>query len=160
MFPVITNNMIDGAKVAVRLVMRVLIADDDVAFTEFLTLMIQDAGHQVVGVVTTGGPDVVAAYEMCSPDAVLIDFILPHSNGILAARRILGKQASARVVIMSGMPDTDKLLQVAKDAGALTFLKKPFSQTELCDLLAALRFTPQLLGVEPKLTPSSRPRVA
>jgi DNA-binding response OmpR family regulator len=135
--------------------MRILIADDDIPFTEFLTLMIQEAGHQVVGVVTTGGPDVITAYEMCAPDAVLIDFILPHSNGIIAARRILDKQANARVVIISGLPDTDKLRKIAKDTGALALLKKPFSQTELGDLLAALRFTPQLLRAEPNGYPSA-----
>jgi DNA-binding response OmpR family regulator len=125
--------------------MRVLIADDDIPFVEFLTLMIQDAGHQVAGVVTTGGPDVMDAYEKCWPDAVLIDFVMPYYNGVIAARRILDKHPQACVVIISGLPDTDKLRKVAKEAGALAVLKKPFAQTELNDLLAALRFTPRLL---------------
>jgi|GEM_PF-1636016 len=129
--------------------MRILIADDDIAFIEFLTFMIQDAGHQVAGVVTTGGQDVMAAYDKCAPDAVLIDFIMPFYNGINAARQILNKQPNARVVIISGLPDVDKLRKVAKDAGALAVLKKPFSEAELSDLLAALRFTPQLLRAEP-----------
>jgi DNA-binding response OmpR family regulator len=132
--------------------MRILIADDDTPFVEFLTMMIQDAGHQVVGIVTTGGSDVLAAYDKCAPDAVLIDFIMPYYNGVIAARRILDKHPKACVVIISGLPDTDKLRKVAKDAGALAVLKKPFSQDELSDVLAASRFTPQLLRSEPKVT--------
>jgi DNA-binding NtrC family response regulator len=132
--------------------MRILIADDDIAFVEFLTLMIQDAGHQVADIVTTGGSEVLAAYEKCAPDAVLIDFIMPNYNGVIAARRILDKHPKARVVIISGLPDITKLQKVARDAGALTVLKKPFSQTALNDALAALQFTPQLLRSAPAVT--------
>lgn len=120
--------------------MRILIADDDRKFVELLSLMISSVGHEVADVVTTGGLDVMRAYSRCAPDVVLMDFIMPHYNGVTATRQILSKAPNARVVIISGMPDTDRLQLAASDAGALGVLKKPFSETELADLLAVLPF--------------------
>lgn len=120
--------------------MRILIADDDKKFVELLTLMIHDIGHEVADTVTSGGLEVIRAYSQCAPDAVLMDFIMPHYNGVTATRQILSKEPGARVVIMSGLPDTNKLQLAAADAGALCVLKKPFSQTELGDLLAVLPY--------------------
>ena len=134
--------------------MRILVVDDDIAFVEFLTLMIKDTGHQVIDVVTTGGPDVLAAYDKHLPDAALIDFVMPSENGINAARQILDKYPDASVVIVSGLPDIEMLRKVAKEAGALDAFKKPFSQTEFRDILSVLRFAPQHFRAEPNITPS------
>lgn len=120
--------------------MRILIADDDQNFVELLMLMLRSIGHEVADIVTSGGADVMGAYDKCAPDVVLMDFMMPHYNGVTAARQILSKQPSARVVIMSGLPDPKKLKIAAAAAGALCVLKKPFSQTELEDLLAVLPF--------------------
>ena len=128
--------------------MRILIADDDKKFVELLSLMIHSVGHEVADVVTSGGLDVMRAFDRCAPDVVLMDFIMPHYNGVTATRQILSKEPNARVVIITGLPDTNKLQVVAADAGALGVLKKPFSETELADLLAILPFaTPPRRGV-------------
>jgi CheY-like chemotaxis protein len=118
--------------------MRILIADDDQNFVELLMLMLSNIGHEVVGTVTSGAADVMGAYEACAPDLVLMDFMMPHYNGVTAARHILIRQPGARVMIMSGFPDTKKLQMVAASAGTLGVLKKPFSETELEDCLAVL----------------------
>jgi CheY-like chemotaxis protein len=120
--------------------MRILIADDDNGFVEWLTLAHQSAGHEVVGTVNSGGLDVMRAHSRCLPDVVLMDFIMPHYNGVAATRQILSMEPAARVVVMSGLPDTNKLKLAAANAGALAVLQKPFTQTELVDLLAVLPF--------------------
>ena len=120
--------------------MRILIADDEKRFTELLALMISSAGHEVADIVTSGGLGVMRAYSQCAPDVVLMDFMMPNYNGITATRQILSKDPGACVVMMSGLPDTHKLQWAAADAGAMGVLQKPFSQSELEDLLAILPF--------------------
>ena len=120
--------------------MRILIADDEKKFTELLRMMVRSAGHEVADVVTSGGLGAMRAYSECAPDVVLMDFIMPIYNGVTATRQILSKDPGACVVIISGLADTRELQWAASDAGAMGVLQKPFSQTELEDLLAVLPY--------------------
>jgi CheY-like chemotaxis protein len=118
--------------------MRILSADDKKEFAELLALMIVHAGHEVADVVTSGGLGAMRAYSECTPDVVLLDFMMPQFNGVTAARQILSKDPGACVVLISGLSDTRDLQWAAADAGAMGVLQKPFSQSELEDLLAVL----------------------
>ena len=120
--------------------MRILIADDRKDFAELLALMVLHAGHEVAGVVTSGGLGAMRAYSECAPDLVLMDFMMPKYNGVTAARQILSKDPGARVVLISGLSDTSELQWAAADAGAMGVLRKPFSQSQLEELLAILPF--------------------
>ncbi len=120
--------------------MRILIADDEKKFTELLSIMICNAGHEVAGVVTSGGLAAMKAYTECAPDVVLLDFMMPNFNGVTAARQILSKDPAARVVLITGLPDAHDLHVAASNAGAMGVLQKPFTQSELEDLLAVLPF--------------------
>ncbi len=120
--------------------MRILIADDEKKFTELLALMIRKAGHEVADVVNSGGLGAIRAYNECAPDVVLMDYMMPNYNGVTAARQIISRDPGARVVLMTGMRDTHELQMTASNAGAIGVLHKPFSQTELEELLAVLPF--------------------
>jgi len=108
--------------------------------------MVLQAGHEVADVVTTGGLGVMRAYGECAPDLVLMDFRMPHFNGVTAARQIISKDPGARVVMISGLPDTRELQLAAADAGAMGVLQKPFTQLQLEDLLAVLPYASCHLG--------------
>jgi CheY-like chemotaxis protein len=118
--------------------MRFLIADDEPDFARFLSMMIEDAGHEVAKIVTTGGLSVMQAYDDCQPDAVMMDVMMPRLNGVTSARQILSKHPGARIVLMSGMLHTAPLAQTADSTGAVAMLRKPFSQAELEGVLATL----------------------
>ena len=118
--------------------MRFLIADDEKDFAAYLSLMIEDAGHEVAQVVTLGGLSVMRAYSECRPDVVMMDFMMPQFNGVTSTRHILSKHPAARVVMMSGMLDAGALRQTAANAGAVAVLAKPFSQTQFQALMAGL----------------------
>ncbi len=121
--------------------MRILIADDRKDFADLLALMVRHAGHEVANVVTTGGLGAMRAYRECAPDLVLMDFMMPHLNGVTATSQILSRDPNARVVMISGVSDTKELQRAAWDAGAKGVLQKPFSQAQLTDLLSVLSLT-------------------
>ena len=118
--------------------MRILIADDERDFAAYLSLMVEDAGHEVARVVTTGGPGAVLAYDDCIPDIVLMDIMMPLGNGITSTRQILSRNPGARVILMSGMLDTVSLQATAAKAGAAANLHKPFSQAHLQEVITTL----------------------
>ena len=60
------------------------------------------------------------------PDLVILDVKMPVLDGIAAAERIAG-QRIAPVVILTAFSQRD-LVERARDAGAMAYLVKPFSQ--------------------------------
>ncbi|MEO6741186.1 MAG: response regulator [Chthoniobacteraceae bacterium] len=127
-----------GTLIALWSFMRFLIADDEKDFATFLSIMIEDAGHEVAEVVALGGMSVLRAYSECRPDVVMMDIMMPQLNGVTSTRQILSKDPDARVVMMSGMLDSKALQLTAANAGAVGVLHKPFSQVQFKELIAGL----------------------
>jgi CheY-like chemotaxis protein len=123
-------------KTSPSIVVRFLIADDQKDFAIFLERLVCALGHEVCEVITSGGLSVIQAYEKHRPDAVLMDFHMPQFNGMTACRHILSKHPGARIVVMSGDSNLDRL---AVQAGAIAAIRKPFSGVELATLLDSLQ---------------------
>ena len=67
--------------------------------------------------------------ERCDPDVVILDIKMPGMNGIEVARRI-AESHDAAVVILTAFSQRD-LIEEAVEAGALSYLIKPFERSEL-----------------------------
>ena len=102
---------------------RILIVDDHRMVLEGFKLRLeQEANFQVVGAVSNV-KDAVAAIASLKPDVVLMDINLPDMNGIEATKRIRLKDATLKIVLLTG----DVLPSAAEDAllaGASGFLRK------------------------------------
>ena len=107
---------------------RVLIADDDPLIRMDLADMLTDDGFEVVGQVGDGERAVELARKL-RPDLVILDVKMPGIDGIQAAAEIAAAQI-APVIILTAYCDRD-LVQRAIDAGAMTYLAKPFSTATL-----------------------------
>jgi AmiR/NasT family two-component response regulator len=106
----------------------VLIADDDPLIRMDLAEMLTEEGFEVVGQVGDGKRAVEQARKL-RPDLVLLDIKMPGIDGIQAAAEIAAAQI-APVIILTAYCDRD-LIQRALDAGAMTYLAKPFSKAML-----------------------------
>ena len=107
---------------------RVLIADDDPLIRMDLAEMLTEEGFEVVGQVGDGERAVELARTL-RPDLVILDVKMPGKDGIQAAAEIADEQI-APVIILTAYSDRD-LIQRAIDAGAMTYLAKPFSTATL-----------------------------
>lgn len=99
--------------------MRILIADDNEIFCEFLTYLIDTMkDHQLVGTASNG----VEAVELAigtKPDVVLLDIEMPTMNGIEAAQWIKHALPETRVILISISGDyaqNPAVLQCGADA--------------------------------------------
>ena len=107
---------------------RVLIADDDPLIRMDLAEMLAEEGFEVVGQVGDGQRAAALAKEL-RPDLVIMDVKMPGKDGIQAAAEIAAEQI-APVIILTAFAERD-LIQRALDAGAMTYLAKPFSKATL-----------------------------
>jgi DNA-binding NarL/FixJ family response regulator len=86
---------------------RVLVADDSVAFREAASdVVAATPGFELVGA-TESGDRAVAIVEAAQPDLVLLDLRMPGVDGLEAARRI--QEAAARTMVVLISADGDAL---------------------------------------------------
>jgi len=116
---------------------RILIANDNEELLSACKEVLEGAGH-VVRFVTGGALALDLAREWY-PDAVLVDWKMPDTDGTVVVRALRGDPATASIPILM-MSGTVRGPEIALQAGADGFLPKPFSGRELVaainDLLA------------------------
>lgn len=113
--------------------MRVLIADDDRAFAEYLTALVWACGHEVAATVTAGGLAVLQSFRQHCPDLLLLDVMMPQFNGFTVCQQILSRDPLARVILMSGLIAAEYPSITSSRASA--FIRKPFTFQEIETLL-------------------------
>lgn len=119
---------------------RVVIAEDEALIRLDLAEMLREEGYQVVGE-AGDGQEAVDLAESLRPDLVIMDVKMPRRDGIDAAAEIAAKRI-APVVLLTAFSQRD-LVEKARDAGAMAYLVKPFSISDLIPAIevALSRFT-------------------
>jgi two-component system, response regulator PdtaR len=107
---------------------RVLVAEDEALIRLDLAEMLTEEGYEVVGQ-AGDGQEAVDLAEDIRPDLVIMDVKMPRRDGIDAAKEIASKRI-APIVILTAFSQRD-LVEQARDAGAMAYLVKPFSITDL-----------------------------
>ena len=115
---------------------RVLAVDDDPQALRYVRDALASAGYTPV---VTGDPEeALRLVGEEKPDLVLLDLMLPGTDGIDLMKDILG--AGDVPVIFLSAYGRDELIARAFDMGAVDYVVKPFSPTELAARIrAALR---------------------
>jgi response regulator NasT len=112
---------------------RIFIADDDWLIRNDLKAMLERMGCDVVGEAVDGSTAVMQIRRL-QPDAVILDVRMPVMNGITAAAH-LSETIEAPVLLVSGL-DYESTSRLAREAGAVGFLPKPFSEQQLARALS------------------------
>src|SRR6201981_3778832 len=107
---------------------RVLIAEDEALIRLDLAEMLKEEGYEVVGE-AGDGQEAVERADSLKPDLVIMDVKMPRRDGIDAASEIASKRI-APIVILTAFSQRD-LVERARDAGAMAYLVKPFTISDL-----------------------------
>jgi two-component system, response regulator PdtaR len=110
------------------LAVRVVIAEDEAIIRLDLREILEEQGYEVVGE-TGRGDEAVTLVREHQPDLAILDIRMPGMDGLAAAREI-NADGNAAVLILTAFSQRN-LIEEARDAGALAYLIKPFTQTEL-----------------------------
>ena len=111
---------------------RVVVAEDETLIRLDIVETLKEAGYDVVGEAADGEQAVKLVAEL-EPDIVVMDVKMPVMDGITAAEKLMDERSCA-VVMLTAFSQTE-LVQRARDAGAMAYVVKPFTQA---DLLPAL----------------------
>ncbi len=107
---------------------RIVIADDESLICMDLKEMLEEAGHEVVGI----GGDGVEALDLVrekKPDLVILDVQMPRLDGIAAAK-MMAHDNLAPVVLLTAFGDED-MIERAKNSFVFGYVMKPVSERVL-----------------------------
>jgi response regulator NasT len=107
---------------------RVVIAEDEALIRLDLKEMLEEEGFEVVGE-AGDGETAVSLTQQTKPDLVILDVKMPEMDGITAAEQI-ARDRIAPVVMLTAFSQRD-LVERAREAGAMAYLVKPFSKSDL-----------------------------
>ena len=103
---------------------RLLVVDDDPHTREMLAFALGLDGHDVLR--ATNGAEAVTAARDAVPDLILLDWMMPVMNGILAARTLRDDPLTGHVpIILLTARGTDADLLRGYESGVASYLTKP-----------------------------------
>jgi two-component system, OmpR family, response regulator MtrA len=106
---------------------RVLVVDDDAALAEMLGIVLRGEGFEPTFV--ADGDKALDAFRETRPDLVLLDLMLPGSDGIDVCRQIRG-ESGVPIVMLTAKTDTVDIV-LGLESGADDYVVKPFKPKEL-----------------------------
>ena len=117
---------------------RVLVADDEDSIRVLCRVNLELAGYEVME--AADGPGALDAIRQRTPDAVLLDVMMPGATGWEVLREVRADPATASVpvIMLTALQSEDDQIS-AWDGGADEFLAKPFNPMALADLVERVR---------------------
>ena len=106
---------------------RVLVVEDEEAFSDALSYMLRKEGFEVS--VAPTGTSALTQFDRTGADIVLLDLMLPEMSGTEVCRQL--RQRSAVPIIMVTARDSEIDKVVGLEIGADDYVTKPYSPREL-----------------------------
>jgi two-component system response regulator MtrA len=106
---------------------RVLVVDDDPALAEMLGIVLRTEGFEPSFV--SDGDRALAAFRSTKPDLVLLDLMLPGTDGVDVCRQIRAESGTPIVMLTARGDTVDVVLGL--EVGADDYIVKPFKPKEL-----------------------------
>ncbi len=115
--------------------MDYLICDDSEHLRKVIRLILERQGHSVVGE-ASNADDAVALYKEHRA-IMLLDIVMPGTNGLDALREIMSFDPEAKVILVTALAH-ETVVKQGLAIGAAAFIPKPFSPNELLQGLSGV----------------------
>lgn len=120
---------------------RILIVDDSPSQLMGIRRIVEKLGHEAL--TAEDGAAGVEAAKRELPDLILMDVVMPNLNGFQATRSITREPTTKHipiVLVTTKDQDTDRVWGMRQ--GAKAYITKPFSETELADIIQQMLGAP------------------
>jgi DNA-binding NtrC family response regulator len=108
---------------------KILLVDDEPAMQRYIKTLLEVEGHQVE-TASTGEQALELLQKGTQPNLVLLDLLMPGIDGLEALAAMRKLQPSVKVVMLSCVDETKKVVQAMR-LGAVDYITKPFQKGEL-----------------------------
>jgi DNA-binding response OmpR family regulator len=106
---------------------KILVVDDDKKTVDLIRLSLEN--EQFEALVAYEGLEALALTRSEAPDLIILDWLLPHVNGLDFCRIVRSESTIPVIMLTAKATEEDKLLGL--NLGADDYLTKPFSLREL-----------------------------
>lgn len=116
---------------------KILIVEDEAAIQQLLAFNVEQAGFKPL--LAQDGQSAWERIDQDAPDLILLDWMLPQTSGLIIARQLRSKPATANIPIImltARSEERDKILGL--DTGVDDYMTKPFSPRELIARIRAV----------------------
>jgi DNA-binding response OmpR family regulator len=114
---------------------RVLVVDDDATVRDVVGRYLDEAGYRVD--LAADGPTGLRAARERSPDAVVLDLMLPGMSGLDVCRALRADDDRLPIVMLTALGEEDDRV-LGLELGADDYVTKPFSTAELVSRVRAI----------------------
>ncbi|VAX06348.1 Two-component transcriptional response regulator, LuxR family [hydrothermal vent metagenome] len=106
----------------------VLVVDDSPGSLGMINMALDEAGITVL--IALNGQQAMNVLEQITPDAILLDAVMPVMDGFECAREIRKKLLLTPIIFMTGLSEVEDMVK-AFDAGGNDYIIKPIRPEEL-----------------------------
>jgi DNA-binding NarL/FixJ family response regulator len=110
--------------------LKILIAEDQKLLRDCLKFMIENNSDFEVVALASNGQEAIDLTEKNSPDVILMDIVMPNTDGVQATKIIKEKYNFAKILILTSSKDNSNV-QHAIDYGADGYVLKDISSEDL-----------------------------
>jgi two-component system response regulator (stage 0 sporulation protein F) len=107
----------------------ILVIDDEESIRNLLKEVLERAQHHVLE--ASDGREGLRLYQQNKVDLVLMDILMPGTDGLEATLQLTREYLDAKVIAMTGAQGERNFLDVAKLFGARRVFEKPFNLDKL-----------------------------
>lgn len=111
----------------------ILVIDDEQSIRGLLKEVLVKAGHRVLE--AEDGHKGLTLYQKEPVDLVIMDLLMPGTDGLEATLQLTREYVDARVIAITGAQGDHNFLDVAKLLGARRAFEKPFDINKLLDAI-------------------------
>lgn len=112
---------------------KIFLVEDKGTISEVISEMLIFHGMEDVKS-AENGKNAMELFRKEGAQVVLMDILLPDMNGLDAARCMLKVDPGVKIIAMTAMIDGDTE-DKCRDAGCVDLLRKPFSMSDLIDMV-------------------------
>lgn len=112
---------------------KILIVDDSIVMRRNLRIILEEAGHTVVGE-ANDGQQAYFEYRKTKPDLVTMDITMPKVDGIDALINILENFPNANIVMISALDQKTKVFSALRN-GAKHYIIKPITSEKIISVI-------------------------
>ena len=114
---------------------RIVIAEDEAIIRMDLREMLEEEGYEIVGE-AADGDEAMRLAEQLRPDLVILDIVMPETDGLTAAEHIV-EQELAAVLILTAFSHRDKVARATRAGQPPNVLRARAGQTRVATSAAA-----------------------
>ncbi len=108
---------------------HVLVVDDEPGIRNYLRTLLEVEGYRVTAVAS--GPEALESVQQGErPDFIILDVLMPETNGLETLRRLIQVDRTLNVIMLSCSNEVATVVEAIR-LGAQDYLTKPFEKAEL-----------------------------